>query len=210
MIIAIDGPAGAGKGTLANRLAEHFGLAKLDTGLLYRAVGMKVVRSESDPENEPLATIMAQGLTASDMEADDLRTEEAGSAASKVSVFPGVRRALLEFQRNFATNPPGNTKGAILDGRDIGTVVCPDADVKFFITAAVEVRAGRRYRELLGRDGKADYDQVLEDMKIRDARDQDRNASPLLAAPDACQIDTSGMDVDTVFDTALDFVSAKA
>jgi cytidylate kinase len=210
MIIAIDGPAGAGKGTLANRLAEHFGLAKLDTGLLYRAVGMKVVRSGSDPENEPHATIIAQGLTASDMEAAGLRTEKAGSAASKVAVFPGVRNALLKFQRNFATNPPGTAKGAILDGRDIGTVVCSDADVKFFITAVVEVRAERRYRELLGRDGDTDYDHVLEDMKIRDARDQNRNTSPLLASHDACKIDTSGMDADTVFYTALDFVATKA
>lgn len=210
MIIAIDGPAGAGKGTLANRLAEHFGLAKLDTGLLYRAVGMKVVRAGGDPEDEALATTMAQSLTSDDMEADDLRTEQAGSAASKVSVFPGVRSALLDFQRDFAANPPGDTRGAILDGRDIGTIVCPDADAKFYITAAVEVRATRRYKELMWRNGEADYEQVLEDMKVRDARDQGRDASPLQAAQDACLIDTSEMDADTVFDTALDFVSAKA
>ncbi len=210
MIIAIDGPAGAGKGTLAARLAEHFELAKLDTGLLYRAVGMKVVRAGGDPEDEILATTMAEGLTTADMEADGLRTEQAGSAASKVSVFPGVRSALLEFQRNFAANPPGDAKGAILDGRDIGTVVCPDANAKFYITAGVEVRAMRRYKELMWRVGEADYERVLEDMKIRDARDQGRDASPLQAAGDACQIDTSGMDADTVFDTALDFVSAKA
>lgn len=210
MIIAIDGPAGAGKGTLATRLAEHFNLAKLDTGLLYRAVGMKVVRDGGDPEDEALATAMAQGLTSSDMEADGLRTEEAGGAASKVSVFTGVRGALLEFQRNFASNPPGGAGGAILDGRDIGTVVCPDAHVKFYITASAEIRADRRYKELLGRGENADYDKVLEDIKARDARDMGRDNAPLQAADDACQIDTSEMDIDTVFNTALDFVRSKA
>ena len=210
MIIAIDGPAGAGKGTLANKLAEHFDLAKLDTGLLYRAVGMKVVRAGGNPEDEGLAATMAQGLTTADMEADGLRTEEAGSAASKVSVFPAVRQALLEFQHSFAANPPGDAKGAILDGRDIGTVVCPDADAKLYITAAVEVRAKRRYKELMWRTGEADFERVLEDMKVRDARDQGRDTAPLQAADDACQIDTSEMDADAVFNTALDFVRSKA
>lgn len=210
MIIAIDGPAGAGKGTLANRLAEHFELAKLDTGLLYRAVGMKVVRAGASPEDELLATTMAEGLTASDMEADGLRTEEAGSAASKVSVYPGVRATLLDFQRSFATRPPGDAKGAVLDGRDIGTVVCPDADVKLYITASAEVRAERRFRELQGRDGGADYDKVLEDIKARDARDMGRDNAPLMAAEDACQIDTSELDIDAVFNVALDFISTKA
>lgn len=210
MIIAIDGPAGAGKGTLATRLAEHFNLAKLDTGLLYRAVGMKVVRAGGDPEDETLAATMAQSLSAADMEADGLRTEEAGSAASIVSAYPNVRQALLEFQRAFAGNPPGDTAGAILDGRDIGTVVCPDASAKLYITAAVEVRADRRYKELMARDGVADYEKVLEDMKIRDARDQGRDTAPLQAADDACQIDTSDMGIDAVFDTALDFIRSKA
>ena len=210
MIIAIDGPAGAGKGTLATRLAEHFNLAKLDTGLLYRAVGMKVVRAGGDPEDETLAATMAQSLSAADMEADGLRTEEAGSAASIVSAYPKVRQALLEFQRAFAGNPPGDTAGAILDGRDIGTVVCPDASAKLYITAAVEVRADRRYKELMARDGVADYEKVLEDMKIRDARDQGRDTAPLQAADDACQIDTSDMGIDAVFDTALDFIRSKA
>ncbi len=210
MIIAIDGPAGAGKGTLAARLAEHYNLAKLDTGLLYRAVGMKVVRAGGDPGDEALAATMARSLSAADMEADGLRTETAGSAASIVSAYPNVRQALLEFQRAFAGNPPGDTAGAILDGRDIGTVVCPDASAKLYITAAVEVRAGRRYKELLARDGVADYDKVLEDMKIRDARDQGRETAPLQAADDACQIDTSDMGIDVVFDTALDFIRSKA
>jgi len=178
--------------------------------LLYRAVGMKVVRAGGDPRDEALAATMARSLSAADMEADGLRTETAGSAASIVSAYPNVRQALLEFQRAFAGNPPGDTAGAILDGRDIGTVVCPDASAKLYITAAVEVRAGRRYKELLARDGVADYDKVLEDMKIRDARDQGRETAPLQAADDACQIDTSDMGIDVVFDTALDFIRSKA
>ncbi len=208
MIIAIDGPAAAGKGTLAKRLAEHFGLALLDTGLLYRAVGMKLVRAGLDPEDADAATEAAQGLDADDLAAGDLRGDEAAQAASKVAVVPGVRAALLDFQRGFAASPPGGAKGAVLDGRDIGTVVCPDADAKLFINAGVEVRAARRVKELQGRGLEAIYARVLEDMKERDARDSGRGVSPLAPAEDALRIDTSDLDADQVFAAALDHISA--
>jgi len=207
MIIAIDGPAAAGKGTLARRLADHFGLALLDTGLLYRAVGMNVVRTGGDPENSEKATKIAEILKPQDLEAGDLRSDTAADAASKVSAVPGVRAALLEFQRSFARNPPGDAKGAILDGRDIGTTVCPDADVKLFITADVEIRAKRRFKELQERTSGAIYARVLTDMKERDARDQGRNASPLVPATDALLMDTSLFDADQVFAQVLEHIN---
>ncbi len=209
MIIAIDGPAAAGKGTLAKRLAEHFGLALLDTGLLYRAVGMKLVRAGFDPEDAEAATEAARGLGPADLEAGDLRGDEAAQAASKVAAVPGVRAALLDFQRGFAAAPPDGAKGAVLDGRDIGTVVCPDADGKFFINAGVEVRAARRVKELQERGLEAIYARVLDDMKERDARDQGRGVSPLKPAEDAFRIDTSDLDADQVFAAALDHISAQ-
>lgn len=213
MIIAIDGPAAAGKGTLARRLADHFGLAILDTGLLYRAVGMNLVRQGGDPEDAVAAAGVARALRPQDLAADDLRTDAAADAASRVSAVPAVRQALLEFQRAFAENPPdigsGAAKGAILDGRDIGTVVCPDADYKLFITAAVEVRAERRFFELRERGLDAIHGRVLTDMKERDARDSDRAVSPLVPAKDALQLDTSEMDADQAFDAALRFINSE-
>jgi len=209
MIIAIDGPAAAGKGTLAHRLAEHFNLAFLDTGSLYRAVGKKVVDQGGDPEDADFARLMADGLSPDDLTADGLRTEEVGQAASKVSAIPGVRASLLQFQRDFATNPPGDANGAVLDGRDIGTVVCPDASAKLFITASAEVRAERRLKELLGRGSEAIYARVLEDMKERDARDSARAASPLEPADDAKTLDTSDLDADQAFAEALTFINSK-
>ena len=148
IVIAIDGPAAAGKGILAKRLAEHFGLALMDTGLIYRAVGMNLVRAGGDPEDAEAATAVAEKISAADLDFGDLRSDTAADAASKVSVVPGVRAALLAFQREFAANPSGGAAGAVLDGRDIGTVVCPHADVKLFISATVEVRAKRRVKEL--------------------------------------------------------------
>ncbi len=210
MIIAIDGPAGAGKGTLSKKLADYYGFAKLDTGLLYRAVAMKVLCLKGNPDDEALATAQAKKLRLSDINPDALRTEEIGEAASKVSVFPKVRSYLLDFQRNFATCPPNNASGAILDGRDIGSVVCPHADIKLYITASSEVRAERRYKELLSKNNAISFDKILQDIERRDARDIGRDTAPLLATQDACKIDTSDMDVDTVFKTVLDFISTKA
>ncbi len=213
MIIAIDGPAAAGKGTLARRLADHFGLAILDTGLLYRAVGMNVVRAGGDPDDGDAAAEAARALKPEDLDADDLRTDAAADAASRVSAVPDVRQTLLEFQRAFASSPPDigaePATGAILDGRDIGTVVCPDADAKLFVTAAVEVRAERRFLELRERGLDAIHGRVLADMKERDARDRDRAVSPLEPAKDALQLDTSDMDADQAFDAALSFINAE-
>ena len=209
MIIAIDGPAAAGKGTLARRLADHFGLALLDTGLLYRAVGMKVVRGGGDADDAATAERAARDLVAADLEAPDLRDDVAANAASKVAVVPGVRAALLDFQRDFANNPPDGGNGAILDGRDIGTVVCPDADLKLFVTASVEVRAERRLKELRERGLEAIHGRVLQDMKERDARDGGRDVAPLVAAEDAFVLDTSDLDADAVLAAVLDFITSR-
>ena len=213
MIIAIDGPAAAGKGTLARRLAEHFGLAILDTGLLYRAVGMNLVRISGNPDDADAAADAARALTPEDLQADDLRTDAAADAASRVSAVPAVRQALLEFQRAFAENPPeiasGDANGAILDGRDIGTVVCPEADCKLFVTANVEVRAKRRFLELRERGLDAIHGRVLADMKERDARDGERAVSPMEPVKDAFFLDTSDLDADQVFARALDFINGN-
>ena len=213
-IIAIDGPAAAGKGTLAKRLAEHFDLELLDTGLLYRAVAKKVIDLDVELGDSPEtysaeAGEAARSLAATDLEVDGLRTDEVAQAASKVSALPAVRSTLLDFQRTFAQHPPRSGKGAILDGRDIGTVVCPDADVKLYISASTAVRAKRRFNELQERGLEAIYARVLEDLEERDARDKGREVSPLEPAEDAFQLDTSNLDADQVFDTALDFIRNK-
>ncbi|MDA0306701.1 MAG: (d)CMP kinase [Proteobacteria bacterium] len=208
IIIAIDGPAAAGKGTLARRLAEHFDLAYLDTGLLYRAVGMNVVRQGGDPEDTEGAENAAKALKTVDLEAADLREDAAADAASRVSAIPGVRAQLLEFQRKFAENPPDGKKGAVLDGRDIGTVVCPNAKAKLFVTASVEIRAKRRFKELRDKGLAAIHGRVLADMKERDARDSDRTVSPLEPAKDAYQLDTSDLDADQAFAAALGFINS--
>ena len=210
MIIAIDGPAGAGKGTLAARLADHFGFAKLDTGLLYRAVGLKVIQAGISLDDEHAATEIAAGLQASDMtDIAMLRRDETGNAASCVSAFPGVRAQLLAFQRDFANAPPDGAKGAVLDGRDIGTVVCPDAARKLFITASTEVRAERRLNELQNRGLEAIYARVFEDMKARDERDEGREASPTAAASDAYVLDTGNLDAGEVFAKVLEYIDSK-
>ncbi len=214
IIIAIDGPAAAGKGTLGARLAETYGLAKLDTGLLYRATGHKVLAQGGDPEDAVAAEAAAKALDPAELDNPALRGDEAAQAASKVSAIPGVRAALLDFQRNFAQNPPiladgSPAKGALLDGRDIGTTVCPDAEVKVFVTASTEVRANRRFKELQERGHAAIYARVLEDMKERDARDSGRSASPLVAADDAYVLDTSDLDAEQAYGAVVEFISSK-
>ena len=209
MIIAIDGPAAAGKGTLARRVSEHLNLAYLDTGLLYRAVGKKVLDAGDDPENAEAAEKVARALVPDDLKADGLRVDAVGQAASKVSAVPGVRAALLDFQKDFAKTPPAGSDGAVLDGRDIGTVVCPDATAKLFITASTEVRAERRFKELHRADSTVIYARVLEDMKERDERDSSRSVAPLEPAQDAKILDTSQLDTDQVFEQALAFIASK-
>ena len=212
MIIAIDGPAASGKGTLARRLADHFGLAYLDTGLLYRAVGAKVRDRGIDPAS-PGAAAAARDLAADDLDDPRLRLDEAAASASLVAAQAEVRAALRDFQRDFARNPPdtprGPAAGAVLDGRDIGTQVCPDADVKLFVTAAAEVRAERRLKELQERGLEAIYGRVLRDMNERDRRDRERDVAPLKPADDAFVLDTSGLDADAAFAKALGFIQSR-
>ncbi|MGE5477990.1 MAG: (d)CMP kinase [Bacteroidales bacterium] len=207
-IIAIDGPAAAGKGTLARRLAAELGFDYLDTGLIYRAVGMNVERAGFDPADEARAGEAARDLQPEDLAADDLRTDDAAQAASKVAAIPAVRAALLDFQRRFAACPPGG-KGAVLDGRDIGTVVCPAAPIKLYVTASVETRAGRRLLELQGKGIDTTLDRVLAEMRERDERDSSRAVAPLKPAEDAHVLDTSALDADAAFDAAIAFVRAK-
>ena len=196
MIIAVDGPAAAGKGTIARALARHFGFHFLDTGALYRMVGLAAIRAGGEPITTQSAIAAALSLDPSSFTDAELRTEEVGAAASIVAVIPEVRAALLEFQRSFARKPPG----AVLDGRDIGTVVCPDAHAKLFITASPEVRARRRQTEL----GAADYEAVLADIRARDERDSKRATAPLVAAKDAVMLDTSEMDIAAAVKAAVE------
>jgi len=196
LVIAIDGPAASGKGTLARRLAAHLGLAYLDTGSIYRAVGLKLDYTGQDPNNKQAAIEAARAITPEDLANPRLRQEHVGKAASVVSAMPEVRAILLDFQRNFANSG----KGAILDGRDIGTIVCPEADFKFYLTASLEARARRRHRELTGQGIEVVHDSVLKDLKERDARDAERIIAPLKPAEGAVIIDTSTMDASSVFE----------
>ena len=205
VIIAIDGPAASGKGTLARRLAEYFGLEYLDTGSLYRAVGMKIVYAGKEPTDVVAAEEAARSIDVEDLANPRLRQERIGQAASIVSAFPEVRQALLEFQRNFAQS----NKGAVLDGRDIGTVVCPDADFKFFITATLYARAKRRHKELQGQGIEVVFESVLEDLRERDERDEKRSIAPLRPSEDAFIIDSSQHDADGVFDTVRQVIMRK-
>ncbi len=211
MIIAIDGPAAAGKGTLARRLAAHYGLAFLDTGGLYRAVGAKVLRAGADPSDTPAAMMAAEHLTPDDLAAPELRTEPVSEAASVVAAKPAVRALLLDFQRRFARQPPGGEKGAVLDGRDIGTVICPEPDViKFFVHASPEARAERRFKELQARGDSATYARVLQDMIVRDTRDANRGVAASKPADDAYHLDTTGLSPDQVFAKAVAHIQARS
>ena len=196
--IAIDGPAAAGKGTISKAVAAHFGYAHLDTGLLYRAIGAKVMTGSDAIE----ATV---GLRAEDLEVDGLRTAEVAQAASKVAVIPEVRAALLDFQRAFARR----AGGAVLDGRDIGTVICPQAEVKLFVTASAEVRGKRRYDELAGRGDTVTLDDVIEDVRARDARDMERVEAPLKPAEDAHVLDTSALSISDAVAEAIAAITQK-
>jgi cytidylate kinase len=206
-VVAIDGPAASGKGTLARRLAARFGLAHLDTGKLYRAAALLALDAGGDPADPAAAEVAARRVTPALLSDPRLLSEPVAAASSVVAAVPGVRSTLLAFQRDFAKHPPAPAKGAVLDGRDIGTAVCADAEVKLFITASQEARAARRLKELRERGAAAIYDRVLQDMKERDARDSERRVAPLSAAPDAVTIDTTSLDPDQVFETASELIA---
>ena len=199
LVIAIDGPAAVGKGTLARRLADHYDLRHLDTGALYRATAIRLLRVNGDPSQEKEAEAAARNIGDVDLHDPALRGEEVSQAASVVAVHGAVRRALLDYQRAFAAEPPG----AVLDGRDIGTVVCPDAQVKIYLEATPEVRARRRLCELRSRGVESIESRVLEEIIARDARDRRRSAAPLKPAADASRIDTSALGPDEVFERAV-------
>lgn len=205
-VIAIDGPAASGKGTVAKKLAEHLGLPYLDTGLLYRAVARDVEARGGQLEDIAASVVAAQSIDAQTLCDPALRGPLAGDKASIIAKIPAVRAALLEYQRNFAQSGAG---GAVLDGRDIGTVVCPDAHIKIFVTASDEARAQRRYLEHQGRGEHIAYEVVLEDLRRRDARDRDRSVAPLEAASDALHLDTTKLDADAAFAAVLALVATR-
>ena len=208
MIIAVDGSAASGKGTLAKRLARHFDLAHLDTGSLYRALGLQLLKQGAKPENIDEIQVIRESQHLDLRLCDDpqIRTDEIASIASIIAPITAVRANLLKLQRDFAASPP-HGKGAVLDGRDIGSVVLPDAPIKLFIDADLEVRADRRIKELLRAGQSAMFRDVLEDMRVRDQRDRERDVAPLRAVSDAKIIDTSDMDADQVFAAALDHIT---
>ncbi|CAM8635096.1 MULTISPECIES: (d)CMP kinase [Sphingobium] len=204
MIIAVDGPAASGKGTIAKALGRHYGLPVLDTGLLYRAVGLSVLKAGGDPDQETDA-LAAAGFDDAILADPALRSEAVGSLASRVSVHQSVRDALVQRQRDFATQPGG----AILDGRDIGTVIAPDADAKIFVTASVHVRAERRFKDALSQGGHPDMDSLIADIQARDTRDMSRDHAPLKVAQGADLLDTSDLTIDAAVQRAIALVDAQ-
>ena len=210
-VIAVDGTAASGKGTLARRLARQLGYSYLDTGLLYRATGYMTLSLYPDQEyiTEEMAIEAVQAIRPETMKNAALRDEETTQRSSKVAAMPLVRAALIEQQRNFAKNPTDGAGGAILDGRDIGTVICPNADHKIYVDADLEIRAARRVKELLERGDEAIHARVLQDMRERDARDSSRGVAPLVPADDAFIMDTTKMDANAAFAAALEFISKR-
>jgi cytidylate kinase len=209
VVIAVDGPVAAGKGTLGRRLAAHFGFAYLDTGGLYRAVALRLLRDDQTLDDAAAMVAQAGALSQADLDDPALRQEAVGEAASIISAHPALRAALLEYQRNFAAHPPHGAAGAVLDGRDIGTVVCPNAVVKLFITASPEARAKRRHTELVGGGGDLSLAAVQADLARRDARDSERSVSPLAPAADAHLLDTTKMDIEAAVQAARKIVAAR-
>ena len=205
MIIAIDGPAASGKGTLARRIARHYGLNYLDTGLIYRAVARDVLRAGRSPADAEAAAAAAGALDPATLDDESLKDRGIADNASIAAGHPQVRAILLKFQRDFAATPPG----AVMDGRDIGTVVCPDADAKLYITAAPKIRAFRRHRELLAKGETVTFEHVLEVIQRRDARDSERAAAPMRPADDACLLDTSNLSIVAAFDAAVGLIKRK-
>lgn len=209
VVIAIDGPAASGKGTLARRIATHFGYAYLDTGLLYRAAALRVLRAGQSADDVRAAAAAARRVTEADFDDPELRSDEVARAAGRIAAIPAVRKALLRLQRRFAAHPPADAAGVVLDGRDIGTVICPDAAHKIFVEAAPDVRAERRHKELLRRGVPSIPSGVLKDMAERDARDRGRAVAPLVPAKDAFVLDTTGLDADGTFAAALCYIEAR-
>ena len=205
LVIAIDGPAAAGKGTLARKLAEAFGLPHLDTGLTYRATAKALLDAGKPLDDEAVAADMAARINLAGLDRDVLSAHQIGEAASKIAAMPSVRRSLVEAQRRFAEN----SDGAVLDGRDIGTVVCPDAPVKLYVTADAQVRARRRYDEIIARGEAADFSAILADVQRRDERDMGRKDSPLRPADDAHLLDTSKMGIEAAFQAAIAYIHAR-
>jgi cytidylate kinase len=206
LIVAIDGPAASGKGTVARKLAEHLGVPYLDTGLLYRAVARDVEASGGQLEDAAAAVVAARSIDAQTLNDPGLRGPHAGDKASIIAKIPAVRAALLDYQRDFARN---GAHGAVLDGRDIGTVVCPDAHIKIFVTASDEARAERRYLEHQGRGEAIPYETVLDDLRRRDARDRDRNVAPLEPAADALHLDTTSLNAEEAFAAILALIASR-
>ena len=209
LIVAIDGPAASGKGTIAKKLAKFFNLSYLDTGILYRAVALQMLTEGMNEKDFRSAKKVARQVSIATIDHAGIRAREVSDLASKIATIPSVRRELLDRQRRFAQNPDPSKDGAILDGRDIGTIVCPQADFKLFIIADLEIRAKRRWKELLQSDPNVIYCEVLEEMRSRDERDTNRKDAPLVATSESMVIDTSNMSIDVSFDAAKNWILSR-